>query len=183
MTLNEYKYRFLKTYGHENYGQEGCGGPILTGFMMILLMFLFCGCKTIKYVPFETIRTEIVHQHDTIKQTDSVTNNIRTIIRESRPEDSLMLRELGIKLQANERLLILLQKELQQAKSEKQESHNRDSVRVDSIQVPYPVEKPLTRWQTFCLDFGMVTTGGCIVTVIVGVLWLIRWIRKRRFQR
>ena len=178
MTLQEYKYWFLRTYGHENYGQAGCGGPILTGIVMILLLFLLCGCKT-QYVPVETIRTEIVHQHDTIKQTDSVTNNIRTIIRESRPEDSLMLRELGIKLQSNERLLILLQKELQQAKSEKQESHFKDSVRDDSVQVPYPVPAQLSRWQSFCCDYGKLMLGGTIMALILITTYLIRIIKKR----
>ena len=144
---------------------------------MVVCLLLF-GCKT-QYVPVVENHTEYVHIHDTIKQTDSVKTNTNTIIRESRPEDSLMLAELGIKLKANERLLILLQKELTEKNKEKIESHNKDSVRVDSVQVPYPVERKLSRWEQIKMDCGGIAIGGVIIAVIILAIQFFRWLRHR----
>lgn len=138
-----------------------------------LVLMLLYGCKSIQYVPVETVRTEIVHQTDTVKQTDSVKTEKETVIREARPEDSLMLAKLGIKLQSNERLLILLQKELSDTKKELEEKHNSDSVRVEYKDRPYPVEKKLTKWQSFCIDYGKIMLGSTIAGVIVIVLLII----------
>ena len=141
--------------------------------ILSLVLMLLCGCKSIQYVPVETVRTEIVHQTDTVKQTDSVKTEKETVIREARPEDSLMLAKLGIKLQSNERLLILLQKELSDTKKELEEKHNSDSVRVEYKDRPYPVEKKLTKWQSFCIDYGKIMLGSTIAGVIVIVLLII----------
>ena len=141
--------------------------------ILSLVLMLLCGCKSIQYVPVETVRTEIVHQTDTVKQTDSVKTEKETVIREARPEDSLMLAKLGIKLQSNERLLILLQKELSDTKKELEEKHNSDSVRVEYKDRPYPVEKQLTKWQSFCIDYGKIMLGSTIAGVIVIVLLII----------
>lgn len=141
--------------------------------LLVLAVMLLCGCKSIQYVPVETVRTEIVHQTDTVKQTDSVKTEKETVIREARPEDSLMLAKLGIKLQSNERLLILLQKELSDTKKELEEKHNSDSVRVEYKDRPYPVEKQLTRWQSFCIDYGKIMLGSTVAGVIVIVLLII----------
>ena len=108
-----------------------------------------------------------------------MTNEVKTIIRESRPEDSLMLEELGIKLQANERLLILLQRELNEKSSEHQEIHTSDSVRVDTIQVPVPIQKPLGKWEQFTLDYGKVAFGGTLVAIGLVLFELVRWLRRR----
>lgn len=149
---------------------------IVVSLIICLLLF---SCKTIKYVPVVEQHTEIVHHYDTIKQIDSVKNEIKTIIRESRPEDSLMLAEMGIKLQSNERLLILLQRELAEKNSEKYESHNKDSVRVDSVEVPVPVEKKLSKWEQFTLDYGKVAFGGTLIAIAIIIFELIRWLRRR----
>ena len=141
--------------------------------LLVLAVMLLCGCKSIQYVPVETVRTEIVHQTDTVKQTDSVKTEKETVIREARPEDSLMLAKLGIKLQSNERLLILLQKELSDTKKELEEKHNSDSVRVEYKDRPYPVEKKLTKWQSFCIDYGKIMLGSTVAGVIVIVLLII----------
>lgn len=149
-------------------------------FLVLIACLIMFGCTT-QYVPVETIRTEIVHQHDTIKQTDSVKNEIKTIIRESRPEDSAMIADLGIKLQANERLLILMQKELHEYKNEKYESHNNDSVREKEVQVPYPVERKLSKWEQFKMDCGGFLLG--VIIVFFATLCIKVYLARRETSR
>jgi hypothetical protein len=134
----------------------------------------------VQYIPVETVSTERVTVHDTIKQSDSTKTQANTIIREARPEDSVMIAQLGIKLKRNERLLILLQKELQEHKSNRQESHTKDSVRVDSVQVPVPVECKLTKWETFCIDYGKVMAGSTIVLLLMFIYIIVRWFTGRK---
>ena len=148
---------------------------IVTAMIVCLLLF---GCKT-QYVPIETVRTEIVHQTDTFIQHDSVETVKEITLREARPEDSLKIAKLGLKLQENERLLILTQWELQKATSTTYENHNKDSVRVDSIQVPYPVERKLNRWEQFKMDYGAVAFGGTIAGLVFFIYILLRWLRRK----
>lgn len=144
------------------------------------IVWLLFGCKSVQYIPVETVSTERVTVHDTIKQSDSTKTQANTIIREARPEDSVMIAQLGIKLKRNERLLILLQKELQEHKSNRQESHTKDSVRVDSVQVPVPVECKLTKWETFCIDYGKVMVGSTIVLLLMFIYIIVRWFTGRK---
>lgn len=148
---------------------------IVIALVVCLLLF---GCKT-KCVPIVEHHTEVVHETDTVTEKEVVNNYINTILRESRPEDSVMIAQLGIKLKANERLLILMQQQIAELNKYRYESHNKDSVRTDTIQVPVPVEKPLGKWEQFTLDYGKVAFGGTIVAVALIIFELIRWIRRR----
>lgn len=156
---------------------------ILAGFVGIVVGLLLCcllsGCKTTEYVPVETVRTEIVHQTDTVIQRDTVNNEKTTTIREARPEDSALIAKLGIQQQENERLILVLTNELREVKSQKTEKATGDSVRTKEVQVPYPVERKLNRWEQFCLDYGKVTTGITIAAFMSFVFFIIRWLRRK----
>ena len=158
----------------------------LIGIWIIIaacIMLGMCSCKSIQYIPIETVRTEVVHETDTVKVSDSTKTEKETVIREARPEDSLMLARLGIRLQDNERLLILLQKELTETKRQLSSTHSKDSVRTDSIPVPYPVPAQLTRWQTFCCDYGKVMLGATCFSIILTLIFVILYVRKVRLRR
>lgn len=49
--------------------------------------------------------------------------------------------------------------------------------RTDSVPVPYPVERKLTKWEQAKMDFGGIAIGVIIAVVCVAVVWLIK-IRK-----
>lgn len=155
----------------------------LAGFVGILLGLLLCcllsGCKSVEYVPVETVRTEIVHQTDTVEKKIETNKETNTIIRESRPEDSVMLAKLGIKLAANERLIILQQQQISDLTNELKEKHSNDTVRTEKVEVPVPVERKLSRWEQFCLDYGKVTTGITIAVIMAFVLFIIKWLRRK----
>lgn len=149
---------------------------IYTLFVIAILSWLLLGCA----MPVETVHTEIVRQTDTVHQTDSIEILKEVFLRETRPEDSLAIARLGLKLQENERLLILTQRELQKAKSTTYESHNKDSVRADTIRVPYPVERSLTKWETFCIDYGKVMLGVTLVLISMLIFIIYRWLAGHR---
>ena len=148
---------------------------IVVATIVCLLIF---SCKT-EYIPVVEHHTEVVHEADTIKEKEVVNNYVNTILRESRPEDSAMIAQLGIKLKSNERLLILMQKQIERLNMEKYESHNKDSVRGDSVDVPVPVEKKLSKWEQFTLDYGKIAFGGTLIAIAIIIFELIRWLRRR----
>lgn len=111
------------------------------------LLFVICSCRTVKYIPVETIKVDTTYinklQRDSIYMLDSV-----------------YVKEKG------DTVLIEKYKYLYRDKLV------RDTMyisKVDSIQVPYPVEKKLTRWQQFRMDFG----GWAMCIVVISILILI----------
>ena len=50
--------------------------------------------------------------------------------------------------------------------------------RTDSIQVPYPVERKLTRWQQAKMDLGGIALGVLAVVLCAAVVWLIRKFKR-----
>lgn len=141
----------------------------------LFLSALFSGCKNTQYVPVETVRTEYLHSTDTVKEKDSTYREKETIIREA---DSAMIAKLGLKLKDNERAILILQKELEKQINSKSESKTDTVIKTDSVQVPYPVEKQLTKWQQVCIDYGKLTMGATIILVIFIIIWIVRRFRK-----
>lgn len=154
--------------------QKVCWYCIIGMVVLLLLSFLFSGCQTIKYVPVETVRTEYIHSTDTVKEIDSVFSEKETIIKEA---DSATIAKLGLQLKDNERAILILQKELEKQISSKSESKTDTVIKTDSIQVPYPVEKPLTKWQSFCIDYGKITLGASILLIVFIIIWLVKRFR------
>lgn len=109
-----------------------------------LLLLVVWSCRTTEYVPVEIVKTDTTYinkvQRDSIYQLDSIYILDRG--------DTILITKT--KYLYKDRLV-------------------RDTVyrsRVDSIQVPYPVEQQLTRWEQIRLDVG----GWAIVTVIIIIL-------------
>lgn len=99
-------------------------------------------CRT-QYVPVETVRTEFKTRdsirHDSIYRHDSV------FVRVNGDTVYLYKYKYLYKYQYIDRTDTL--------------------IKMDSIQVPYPVEKQLTKWQRFKLDFG-----GIAMLVMIGIV-------------
>ena len=138
--------------------------------LFVCLVLLFSGCQSVKYVPIETVRIEKESKTDTVIQKDTVRTEKETIVREARPEDSLMIAKLGIRLRENERLLILLQKEMSEQKSNTYENHRDTVLKTDSVAVPYPVEKELSWWERQKIAFGEWVFGAMAVLLLVVII-------------
>lgn len=173
MNWKEYKEYAKKC----NYDRIGCTPPVVIMFLVVLLLF---SCKSIQYVPVETVKTEYKTKTDTVKMSDTIRTEKETILREARPEDSAMIAKLGIRLQDNERLLILLRNQLTKANSKQYESHTDTVIKKDSVQVPYPVPAQLTKWQQLKVDWGGWALLGIVLISLFSIIYIIRRYRPLR---
>lgn len=124
---------------------------------IFLLTAVICSCTSVKYVPVETVRTEYKTRdsirHDSIYQRDSVFYLIKgdTVYKY---REKYLYKYLFI--------------------------NKTDTIlKTDSIQVPYLVEKKLTRWESAKIELGGWAFGGIVVLVLILAAWLVyRKIRK-----
>lgn len=117
----------------------------------IALLLLFGSCRSIRYVPVETIRTDSVFM-----------SNVR--IDSVYVQDSILIKEKGDTLTTIRYKLVYRYK------------HITDTLFItknDSVQVPYPVEKELTWWQKTKLELGEFSIGIILVLLIV-VIWPVK---------
>lgn len=116
------------------------------------LLFVIFSCRTVKYVPIETVKVDTTYinklQRDSIYMLDSV------YVKEK--GDTVMIEKYKYLYRDK-----LVRDTLYMAKT-------------DSIQVPYSVEKELTRWQQFRMDFG----GWAMCIVVISILILMYKIKK-----
>lgn len=115
--------------------------PCIWIFLMLLGGWL-SSCRT-QYVPVETVRTEF-RTRDSIRH-DSIYRHDSVFVRVNGDTVYLYKYKYLYKYQYVDRTDTL--------------------IKMDSIQVPYPVEKQLTKWQRFKLDFG-----GIAMLVMIGIV-------------
>ncbi len=137
---------------------------------ILFLFFVFMsltGCKTVKFVPVPEYHTLYKTRVDTVHRWDSVRDIQWMTVREV---DSTQLAALGIQIKGlKNALLIERNKLLQQISNEK--THKVDTVmQRDSIPVPYPVEKQLTKWQRWKMDAGGWAMGVLAVLIILVII-------------
>lgn len=121
---------------------------------IILLMLAICltSCRSIKYVPVETVKTEY-KTRDSIRF-DSIYEH-----------DSIFLFVKGD----------TVYKEKYRYKYWYLTINKTDTVMLtDSVQIPYPVEKQLTRWQQMKIELGGWAVGVIVILSIVLMLKLFR---------
>lgn len=137
--------------------------------ILLALSWLLCltGCRTVKFVPVPEYHTIYKTRVDTVQRWDSVRDVQWMTVREV---DSTQLAALGLQIHGlKNALLIERNKLLQKISNEK--THKIDTVmQRDSIPVPYPVEKPLTKWQRWKMDLGGWAMGVAAVLVILVIL-------------
>ncbi len=126
------------------------------GIFVCLLLSLLTGCKTVQYIPVETVRTDTTYI--TKQQRDSIMLHDSIYIHEYQRGDTIYRDRIQFRDRWRDRW-------------------RTDTIyrsRTDSIAVPYPVEKPLTRWQRFCLDYGKMTTGATIALILLLAIWAVK---------
>ena len=138
---------------------------------MVLMLLSLAGCKTVKFVPVPEYHTFYKTRVDTVQRWDSVRDVQWMTVREV---DSTQLAALGIQLKGLKKALLVERNKLLQ-KISNEKTHKVDTVmQRDSIPVPYPVEKQLTKWQQWKMDAGGWAMGAVAVFVILLVVRLFK---------
>lgn len=123
----------------------------ITYIILFIIVVLCSSCRT-QYIPVESIVTRTEYK-DRV-QRDSVHVHDSIYIREK--DDTVFIDRWHTEYK--DRLL-------------------RDTTcinKTDSIQIPYPVERKLSRWESFKLQVGEIAIG-----VIIGLLLIVAWMIRR----
>ena len=124
--------------------------------ILILITFILVGCKT--YIPVPEYHEVIVNKHDTLMTRDSIYER-----------DSINIIKSGDTVTTYKTKYVYMDRWRDRVVY-------RDSLRVDSVRVPYPVEKKLGLWDRTVLAVAK----PIIALVIVALaLLLIRYLIRR----
>lgn len=158
--------------------------------ILALALALASACTSTKYVPVESVRTEYVHGdnsellniiqslterlHKKERQVDSLMQSYRELLVLSENGDTLRHDREKIVYRASHR-----ESELEKLVESKNDSirellRQLESVKSDSIPVPYPVERSLSRWEKAKMDFGGFAIGATVLLVVFVIAWLIK---------
>jgi hypothetical protein len=123
---------------------------------LLLLFFVMSSCRT-KYVPVETVRTEYKDRFITNADTFKLVEHDSIYI--DRSKDTVLIEKWKV------RYLDRIKERVDSVLIEK----------VDSVQVPYPVEAKLTKWQKAKMNIGSFS----IFIYICAAAYVIAWLIKR----
>ena len=128
--------------------------------IVCILISSLTGCKSVQYVPVETVRTDSVYVdrylRDSIYQRDSVFVN-RWMAGDTIYQDKVVLKYVYRDRLKYDTVSIL---------------HS------DSVSVPYPVERKLTKWEQIRLDVGGWAIGVVIITILIVIGCMVYKLKK-----
>lgn len=134
----------------------------LWGIMSCILISMLTGCKSVQYVPLETVRTDSLYidrfQHDSIYQRDSVFVN-RWTAGDTVYQDKVVWKYVYRDKVKYDTVAIL---------------------RSDTVRMPYPVERRLTTWEQVRLNVGGWAIGCMVITIIIFSIYIIRNMANKR---
>lgn len=145
-----------------------------------VLIFVFCSCRSVKYVPIESSTDSVVVEKLVEVQLPPDSATIRALL-ECDENGKVVLAWLDIVNSKNAQAQLtidslgnLLAK--MRTKPDTVYLPSKEVTVTKEVQVPYPVEKELTRWQQFRLDFGGWAIGIVIITILIGVgIMVYKW--------
>lgn len=125
-------------------------------WIFIIAVLCLFSCRSVKYVPVETVKTEKEY--------------IDRLRRDSMyVHDSIFIFMKGDTLFRDRWHTVY------------KDRYFRDTVffgQRDSIQVPYPVEKPLSKWQNVKLQAGGFALSAIVIFVLMVVVRMVRKLRR-----
>lgn len=128
----------------------------------ILFVLMLQGCRT-KYVSVPEYHNVYVNKHDTLTKHDSVYQ--KEFVDRYVKGDTVFLTKTKVDYRYKNLYKTLY----------------RDSIKTDSVRVPYPVEKKLSRWQGLKMEVGGWAIGVLSVVVLGAIGYIIMWlVRKYR---
>lgn len=162
----------------------------------IWLMTALTGCTRTVYVPAEAVRTEYI-KADTTGLYERLRSYFESIYLSKvstdsvidRTKETVVIKENGDTARHDKERIVYVssrrEKELEYKVKQQDSIINTLrlqllSVKSDSIPVPYPVERELTRWERVKMDLGGVALGAVGAGLCAAVAWLALRLRRRR---
>ena len=149
-------------------------GTGLALVIVLTVLWMLAGCKT-RYVSVPEYHKEYINRTDTFIHNDVMRDTSWMTIREV---DSAELVRLGVRIKGLTNALLIERYNNREQRSNNQRVKTDTIIKTDSVLVPYPVEKTLTKWQRMKMDYGGMAMGGTAVALVLVVVWLARKFRK-----
>ena len=124
----------------------------------LLSVVVFAGCTTTRYVPVPSVSVDSVYVDRWLR--DSVYLHDSVFVNQWTQGDTVYVDKVVTKYQYKDRWRY----------------DTVAIVRADSVQVPYPVEKQLTKWEEFKHGFQWFFIG----VLIAAVSWVVVWLMKKQ---
>lgn len=184
----------MKRKDYDPMRRWGCVGVMalyaVAAASFVWLAVALSGCTSTRYVPVETVRTEYKEV-----DTTSIYNRLRSYFesmyhketsRDSmidRTKETVVIRENGDTARHDRERIVYVssqrEKELERKLSQRDSTIDAlrlhlESVKTDTVSVPYPVERELSWWQQTKMDFGGMALGAVAVVLCIAVVWLAR---------
>jgi hypothetical protein len=143
-------------------------------FRIFLMTFLLAGCTRTVYVPMPSVSVE--RNDHSVNATDIEKDRSRESTREQVTSDTkVTVNENGDTLRTDTRFIYLRDRETERENERLRAIvDSLRSVKVDSVPVPYPVERELSRWERTKVDFGGYAMALLGAVIAVAVTWLAR---------
>lgn len=126
----------------------------------LIILGMLSSCKT-KYVAVPEYHEVVVNKHDTLVQRDSVYER-----------DSIYIIKSGDTVTTyHDRILY--------RDRWRDKVVYRDSIKVDSVRVPYPVPAQITKWQRGLMNFGYIGLGIVLLLIVTVIIKVSKWLRAR----
>lgn len=125
-----------------------------------IMLSLLTGCKSVQYVPVETVRTDSVYVdrylRDSIYQRDSVFVN-RWTAGDTVYQDKVVWKYVYRDKVKYDTVAIL---------------------RSDTVRIPFPVDRELSKWEQIRLDVGGWAIGVVIITILIVICCMVYKLKK-----
>lgn len=159
---NEHWYYNKRYDMKEPENMKGCFYCLVISILLFLVLLVMTGCKSIQYVPVPEYHSDTIYftkvQFDSIWQHDSV------YIHEYTKGDTVYYEHIKWHTKIKEKLV-----------------HDTTYIsKTDSVAVPYPVEKQLSKWQKLKMEFGGYSIVICLLVVIIIFIGFVLKMKKRR---
>lgn len=136
---------------------------IIFAFMLaaaFIMLMMLQSCRT-KYVSVPEYHNVYINKHDTLTKHDSVYQ--RVFVDRYVKGDTIYL----TKIKVDYRFRNLYK------------TRYRDSLKIDSIRVPYPIERKLNKWENLKMEVGGWAIGGLSAVVIALIAYIVTWLVRR----
>ena len=136
---------------------------IIFAFMLaaaFIMLMLLQSCRT-KYVSVPEYHNVYINKHDTLTKHDSIYQ--KEFVDRYVKGDTIYLTKTQVDCRFRNIYKTLY----------------RDSIKIDSIRVPYPIERKLNKWESLKMEVGGWAIGGLSAVVIALIAYIVTWLVRR----